>query len=146
MMFITLTLIIFLSACNSLSKVETATHAVGGVTIVPENTAKETESAASPTPTLSRIEDCLNAPPIRLIVQERGRVLANDENSLNLRDGPGVSFAIISKIKPDETFFVLDGPECDGEYAWFRVQYGENSGWIAEGDGEFYYVEPYLPG
>jgi hypothetical protein len=39
---------------------------------------------------------------------------------------------------------VLDGPVCNGNYAWYEVHYGDYTGWLAEGDLTSYYVEPYL--
>ena len=47
-----------------------------------------------------------------------------------------------------EIFYALAGPVCDQSYAWFRgqVEYKGIVGWIAEGDNDSYYVEPYPPG
>ena len=140
--------LIILTACNTDSATPTATREAFGVTVVAENTPMATEALSSPnaaTP-VAIIEDCPGAPVIRLIIQERGRVMNDDERTLNLREGPGTSFKVVVAIDPNELFFVLDGPECDGEYAWFRVQYRSQVGWIAEGDKDAYYVEPYLPG
>lgn len=142
---ISLILLIILTACNSITSSETPTRDIGEIAVVPDSTATETEIIiSSPTPQII-IADCPNAPPIRLIVQERGQVLHDDNRPLNLRDGPSTNFDVIHAIDPNEIFFVLDGPECDGEYTWFYVQYSNRSGWIAEGDDKAYYVEPYLP-
>jgi uncharacterized protein YgiM (DUF1202 family) len=143
---ISLILLVILTACNSVTRSETPTSNLSGVTIVPDKTATASEVMTSSPTARSIIADCPNAPPIRLIVQERGQVLANDDRTLNLRDGAGTSFDVVLAIEPNEIFFVLNGPECDGTYAWFRVQYGTGIGWIAEGDDQAYYVEPYLPG
>ncbi|MEL6308694.1 MAG: SH3 domain-containing protein [Chloroflexota bacterium] len=89
---------------------------------------------------------CANAPSQRLIVFERGRVTDDDDETLNLREGPGVSFEIITALEPSETFFVLDGPNCSGGFLWFRVQAGAFTGWLAEGDSDSYYTEPHLTG
>lgn len=108
---------------------------------------------ASPDDPLQRIADwvtpvgnCRGAPRIRLIVQERGQVVEDSAERLNMRDGPGTDYDIITRIEPGETFFVLAGPECADAYAWFRVRYGNREGWLAEGDPQEYYVQPYLPG
>mgnify|MGYP001108983322 CR=1 FL=1 len=95
---------------------------------------------------ITPISNCPNAPRIRLIVQERGQVTEVDERRLNMRLGPGTDYAIVRRIEPGEVFFVLDGPECAEVYSWFRVRYGDQAGWIAEGDPEAYYVQPFLPG
>lgn len=143
---ISIILVLSLAACNTGIASPTATQEALGMTLVPENTATATETISSSPSPASRIKNCPGAPPIRLIIQERGRVLNDDNRTLNLRDGPGVNAKIITRIEPEQLFFVLSGPECDGAYAWFRVQYGSRTGWIAEGDNDSYYVEPYLPG
>lgn len=101
-----------------------------------------------PTETLApitRIPPCPNAPMTRLIIQERARVTDNGED-LNLRRGPGTDQQIIQRIEPGEIFLVLDGPTCAEEYVWYQINYQGTLGWIAEGDFEQYYTEPYLPG
>lgn len=89
---------------------------------------------------------CPGAPRQRLIVHERGRVLLDDPRPINLRFQPGTSAAILIRISTGEIFYVLEGPVCNGDFAWYRIRYGTREGWIAEGDLTSYYVEPYLPG
>lgn len=84
-----------------------------------------------------------------MIVGERGRVTETDDGeTLNLRSGPGIEYSILEQIEPLQTFFVLDGPQCDndGDYTWFQIDYKGQMGWIAEGDEEQYYAEPFLTG
>ncbi len=103
-------------------------------------------SARTPLPTGEPF--CPGTPPTRMILQQRGRVLQLDnsgEESLNLRAGPGTNYRILTKINQRELFLVLDGPACAEDYVWYRVRYGEFSGWVAEGDLTQYYIEPYLP-
>lgn len=95
-----------------------------------------------PSPTLA----CTRAPRTRLIIGERGQVSNNDPEPLNVRSGPGIGFNILGILVTSEVFAVLDGPRCNGEYAWYLVISEELQGWIAEGDANLYYVEPYLPG
>lgn len=89
---------------------------------------------------------CPDAPVSRLIVYERGQVTQNNDESLNLRAGPGTSFRILRRMPPGSIFFVIGGPECGSSYTWFRVQFEELEGWIAEGDFNEYYTQPYLSG
>lgn len=100
-----------------------------------------------PTAVPTRISSvrCPSAPPMRLIVQERGRVTRNNER-LNLREGPGISYEAVGLLAEGAIFLVLDGPACSGDFTWFRVQARGVEGWLAEGDSEQYYVEPYLVG
>jgi hypothetical protein len=40
------------------------------------------------------------------------------------------------------TFDVLEGPRCTPDAtAWWRVDYGGQIGWTAEGRGDIYYLE-----
>jgi len=98
-------------------------------------------------PTLTPHIFCEGSPESFLIVGERGRVTyTNDDETLNLRSGPGVDYSILVQIEPLESFFVLDGPQCAGGYTWFQVDYKGRIGWIAEGDENQYYAEPFLTG
>lgn len=89
---------------------------------------------------------CEPAPLSRLILHERARVSIADPRPLNLRDGAGTASEIIGQIPPSGVFYVLEGPQCSQSYAWFRVEYDNAIGWIAEGDSTAYYVEAYPPG
>ena len=99
----------------------------------------------TPIPTRALLTPCPSAPPTRLIVQERGQVTDTDER-LNLRVGPGIDFRILTLIEPLEVFIVLEGPRCADGYAWYQIDYQGREGWIAEGDLNQYYAEPYLTG
>jgi len=95
-----------------------------------------------PTPT----SVCDPAPRSHLILHERARVSLEDPRPLNLRDGAGTGSEIIGQIPASGVFYVLAGPQCSQSYAWFRVEYDDATGWIAEGDSTAYYVEAYPPG
>jgi len=98
-----------------------------------------------PTPLPIAPPACPDAPPTRLILNTRGRVLPDDPRPVNLRGDPGTDNPTLTSIPILEIFYVLDGPVCSGDYAWFKIQYRNYEGWIAEGDFSSYYVEPYLP-
>lgn len=88
---------------------------------------------------------CPNAPVSRLVVMERGRVTeTEDGETLNMRTSPGTNNRIIVQMEQLETFFVLDGPVCTSQYTWYKVEYKGDVGWVAEGDADQYYAEPYL--
>lgn len=148
-----LLILLIVSACNTTAPTATETRQSTGVTAVPvinfdvsdEVQANELIEATTPAIATQESISCPSAPPIRLIIQERGRVTDNNE-TLNLRNGPGVSFEILTALDPRDEFVVIGGPSCDGEFAWFRVRYRTLLGWLAEGDFEEYYVEPYLTG
>ena len=98
-----------------------------------------------PTPPPPAAPLCPDAPRPRLILNERARVLPDDPRPINLRSGPGIDNNTITSIPILEVLFVLNGPVCKGDYAWYEIQYADYRGWIAEGDLTSYYVEPYLP-
>ncbi len=98
---------------------------------------------AAPTP-ISSVR-CLNAPPSQLIVHERGRVTRNNQR-LNLREGPGTQHRVLTLLDEGQVFFVLGGPVCSGNFAWYLIRARGRVGWIAEGDANQYYAEPYLTG
>jgi len=89
---------------------------------------------------------CPNAPPTRLIVHERARVATEDPRPVNMRSQPGTDNDRIAQIASNEVFFVLEGPICSERYAWYRIDYNDMIGWIAEGDNTSYYVEVFPPG
>jgi uncharacterized protein YgiM (DUF1202 family) len=115
------------------------------------NITISTATPQSPTPvpaiqpTPAAAVRCPAAPPVRLIVLERGKVTENNQR-LNLRSGPGVEYNSLALLPEGAVFFVLDGPACSGGFTWFRVSYRGRVGWLAEGDSTQYYVEPYFPG
>ena len=115
----------------------TSTPAVSDILITP---IVIESPAASPTPS------CNEAPSPRLIVGEHGRVSDNDLRPLNVRSGPSTGHRILGRLEVLDVFYVLDGPECGGNYLWYFIDKGDLRGWIAEGDRAQYYVELYLPG
>lgn len=139
--------LLLLGACRPQeNRVQPTQPTTTSIRITPQLTA----TIAPPTPIatiapITRTPPCEGAPINRLIVQERGRVTDNGEK-LNLRRAPGTDQQIIMRIDPGETFMVLDGPTCAETYVWYQVDYQGTQGWIAEGDIEQYYTEPYLPG
>ena len=67
---------------------------------------------------------CEDAPRTRLIIGERGRVLDDDEEPLNVRPQPGTNEGNdpIGILQVLDIFEVLDGPRCAGQYAWYYVR------------------------
>ena len=145
-------ILLTISACTAEATVS-PTRISSGVTSIPNSIdfppTDDPQATLSALTTVAKVTQevisCPSAPPVRLIIQERGRVTDNNE-TLNLREGPGVSFDVLTALEPRDEFVVIDGPSCDGAFAWFRVRFGTRFGWLAEGDFEDYYVEPYLTG
>jgi Bacterial SH3 domain len=98
-------------------------------------------------PTVTPHIFCEESPESFLIIAERGQVTqTEDGETLNLRNGPGINYRVIEQIEQLETFYVLDGPQCNGGYTWFQINYNGRIGWVAEGNEDQYFAEPYLTG
>lgn len=157
--FTLLSALFLLSACGPSTTTPTATEEatvepIAETTPAPAVTIELTLSEVEPAPVLTATMPnvtttlppaCEGAPRSRLIVQERGRVTDNDER-LNIRSGPGTDYRVLTRMEPSDIFFVLDGPTCAESYTWYRVRFRSLEGWIAEGDFDQYYAEPYLVG
>jgi hypothetical protein len=65
---------------------------------------------------------------------------------LNLRPEPGTRLARLAVIPPGAALEVIAGPECAENFVWWQVEYGEISGWAAEGtvtnNEPDYFIEP----
>lgn len=108
-----------------------------------------TEVARRPqTPPATRTPPCDDAPPTRLIVGERGRVGAEDMRPLNIRAEAGTDARITGRLEVGDVVRIIDGPRCANGFVWYLMERieGEGTGWIAEGEASFYYIEPYLTG
>jgi hypothetical protein len=94
---------------------------------------KNTTNAQNPT-------NCPNAPTSRLVNFRPAHVTPGSAN--NLRDKASKSAAVLTQIPGDAYIDVLDGPVCADGLAWWHVLYAGQTGWMAEGSGSTYFVEP----
>ena len=155
MRYLPVLLILFaITACTSTTVPDATSTGITAVVASPDSSQVESPetdlplASSTPAPLINPQEavQCPDAPDIRLIIQERGRVTDNNDDTLNLRSGPGTSFDILVALNPRDEFTVIEGPTCAEGFSWFRVRAAATIGWIAEGDSEDYYVEPYLSG
>lgn len=79
--------------------------------------------------------------PPRLAVGAAGRSI-DDGVPSNVRSEPSRSASVVVQIPAGERFTVLEGPVCNEGLVWWRVMYGNFSGWTAEGEDDTYWVEP----
>ncbi|MBD2100194.1 SH3 domain-containing protein [Leptolyngbya sp. FACHB-261] len=70
--------------------------------------------------------------PPRLQVGQSGSSV--HVGNLNLRQQPGVQGRVVGVLAPGNTFRVLEGPACAGNYVWWKVNTGRTQGWVAEGE------------
>lgn len=71
--------------------------------------------------------------------------------SLRLRSEPSLGDNIIGQLYPGTPLTVLEGPVCAGNLVFWKVEDKSvpgQVGWMAEGDGQEYWLEPYayVPG
>ena len=94
-------------------------------------------------PTLAQRETVCagGAPPSRLEQGDRARIIA--EGGSNLRSLPASGSDLLNVIPTGDLIPILDGPFCAGGYAWYQTEFMGQRGWLAEGVGEFYWLEPY---
>jgi hypothetical protein len=91
---------------------------------------------------------CPGAPPQRVAIGDHARVTFTNGTALNVRQNPG---GTIVAIFPEGTEFdVIGGPQCQSNFSWWRIQ-GQLEGttfvgWVAEGDFDDYYLEPFANG
>lgn len=60
---------------------------------------------------------------------------------LNVRAEPSLSGERLTQIAPDTEFFVVGGPVCADDYAWYEIRLDNTqTGWVAEADHEDYWL------
>lgn len=118
------------------------------VTPTPSNTPSP---SLTPTPfrfppTLQPQSVCAETPTTRLIIGERARISDEDTTDLNVRAQPGANAnnPPIAKLQVGDVVLVVAGPVCSDRYTWYEVDGGNVRGWVAEGDADIYYIEPFL--
>lgn len=85
---------------------------------------------------------CPGAPVSRLVPGGRGRVTFSTGQPVNVRDSAGGNK--IATEPEGALFTALSGPICNGNYAWWEVQFDNGVyGYVAEGQVGNYFVEPW---
>lgn len=88
---------------------------------------------------------CQLAPARELIQLDRGdigRVTAEPPLANRLRDRARLDAEIVGVMQPLDQFVVVGGPVCRDGYRWWRVEFGEITGWTADGSGREIWIEP----
>lgn len=86
------------------------------------------------------ITQCPGFVESRLVIGQYGREMTGTPS--NLRIGPGTSYQRSGEIAGGGEFYVIDGPYCADDLAWWLVNYDGTIGYTAEGQGETYWLEP----
>ncbi len=83
---------------------------------------------------------CTGFMPSRLQPGMTAQVTPGPAN--NFRDAPGLSSTQLGQIPGEGVFFVLDGPVCADNMAWWQVDYQGTVGWTSEGQDNTYWLQP----
>ena len=90
-------------------------------------------------------DGCEYTLPPRLSVGGEGQVARVDERPLNVRETPSLYGRQVGSLREGWTFAAREGPVCADFVYWWRIQLLDLDGWIAEGQGAVYFVEPSFP-
>jgi len=64
-----------------------------------------------------------------------------DSAALPIRSEPNKG-SLVTKLMPHATFIVEAGLQCSGGMRWRQISYNGDAGWIAEGNGNVYWIAP----
>lgn len=87
---------------------------------------------------------CSGALPSNLRVGDHARITIYPPISSRVRSEPGLNGSRIGSVDPGEEIVILDGPECQDNYVWWKIKATKTglTGWAAEGDSQDYYIVP----
>ena len=88
----------------------------------------------------AQAETCPGSLPPRLIVGQMGRVTPGDAN--NVRGDASPDAELTGQIPGAAAFNVLEGPVCNSNRTWWKVEYQGLVGWTVEGSTDSYWLEP----
>ena len=116
------------------------------VVITPQNNETPQQGTTQTNePTATTWEACENASlPSRLHIGATAQVALDPPLPNRVRQDPNTSAAINGYVDPGESVTIIDGPACDQDWVWWKVeaQSGSLIGWTAEGDQENYWLVP----
>ncbi|KAB2866605.1 MAG: SH3 domain-containing protein, partial [Anaerolineae bacterium] len=69
---------------------------------------------------VAQADDCGNGLPQQLTIGSVGWVIPEPPEAVNVRDAPGGNK--VAQIQPTEQFTVLEGPECNQTYSWWKIE------------------------
>lgn len=85
---------------------------------------------------------CSNSPATRLTTNMTAT--ASGDRVVNMRDGAGTeNTEVVWAVAAGDEFVVTGLPQCGANgLRWYPARIDEKLGWIAEGQGEYYWIEP----
>lgn len=128
----------------------TRTHtATSSLTLIPTNTLFPSSTPTltfTPLPTLTPTIDaqtivCNLAPKTRLQMNQSARVIYGE--GVRLREMPGFNGAVLDMVAAGIIVRTISLPVCRDDILWWEVKLESGqTGWIAEGQPDLYYLEP----
>ncbi len=96
-------------------------------------------------PEVSAAINCPGAMDGRLAVDKGARVTFTDGKALRVRSEPGKNGTVLGQMPEGTEMTITDGPVCMNEGLWWKMTSadGKMSGWVLEGEGGAYFVEPW---
>lgn len=129
---------------------QTRTHtATSSLTLIPTNTLLPSSTPTltfTPLPTLTPTIDaqtivCNLAPKTRLQMNQSARVIYGE--GVRLREMPGFNGAVLEMVAAGIIVRTISLPVCRDDILWWEVKLESGqTGWIAEGQPDLYYLEP----
>ncbi|MBI5959688.1 MAG: protein kinase [Chloroflexi bacterium] len=93
---------------------------------------------------------CPGALPARMTIGSGGRTTLLPPSPTRVRQTPGLSASVLRSIEAGQTFNILAGPQCADSVLWWQIDVydtnGRWTGWIGEGQGGTYWIEPFEVG
>lgn len=119
------------------------------LTLIPTNTLFPSNTPTltfTPLPTLTPTIDvqtivCNSAPKTRLQVNQSARIVYRE--GVRLREMPGFNGAILDMVAAGTIVRTISVPVCRDDILWWEVKLESGqTGWVAEGQPDLYYLEP----
>lgn len=126
----------------------TASYITGWLPFAPEAGIESNVQSNAPTPDNFA---CPDAPRTRLAVGDTARITFTDGTSTFLRSKPESGGNVIDKLPEGTEFEIISGPICyprpgrNDAYIYWEISVPSRNikGWVAEGDSQNYYIEPW---
>ncbi len=97
---------------------------------------EESQDEAESTPVVA----CVGAPAPRLSVGDMGEV-AQTYSSIRAGVGSPIVLRVMYSANGDQ-FEVLSEPSCNGPHYWYEVDFNGLTGWVTNGQGATYWIQP----
>lgn len=93
--------------------------------------------------TINNDGNCSNSPRIRLALGVQARVPFGNGLPLRIRSQPSTRVGVLARLPEGAAGIqITGGPVCNSGLRWWQIQIPNLVGWVAEGQGNEYFLEP----